>query len=59
MTLALPKSGLRAPKAAPLIGRLLLADISVPATVYQRMGLDYKTPFGRSTIVEIEGITTA
>jgi NAD(P)H-hydrate epimerase len=53
MTLALPKDGLRAPQAGPLVGRLLLADISVPAAVYDRMGLAYTSPFGDATVVEL------
>lgn len=53
LTLALPKEGLRAPGAAEAIGRLYLADISVPALVYERLGLAYATPFGAGTIVRI------
>jgi NAD(P)H-hydrate epimerase len=37
MTLALPKSGLRAPGAADCVGDLYLADISVPASVYAQL----------------------
>ncbi len=53
LTLALPKEGLRAPKAAEAVGRLYLADLSVPATVYERLGLEYTSPFGRATIVPV------
>jgi NAD(P)H-hydrate epimerase len=53
MTLALPKLGLRAPAAREVVGRLFLADISVPAVVYERLGLRYSSPFAASTIVEL------
>ncbi len=39
MTLALPKAGLRAPSAAPYVGELYLADISVPPQLYAGPGL--------------------
>lgn len=50
VTLALPKQGLRAAAAA---GRLLLADISVPAAVYERLGVAYRTPFAQGPLLEI------
>lgn len=43
VTLALPKTGLR-----ETTGALFLADISVPVGVYERVGIDYETPFERS-----------
>ncbi len=54
LTLALPKQALRAGDARDVVGDLYLADISVPAPVYQRLGLEYESPFGRSPIVRIE-----
>jgi NAD(P)H-hydrate epimerase len=51
MTLAAPKDGLAACDA---VGRLMLADISVPAFVYERLNLRYETPFGRGPLVEIQ-----
>jgi hypothetical protein len=39
LTLALPKRGLLTAEARSVVGRLFLADISVPAVVYARMGL--------------------
>src|SRR5262245_22407338 len=42
MTLAAPKTALAGPDAAGAVGRLLLADISVPALVYERLGLAYE-----------------
>lgn len=53
VTLALPKQGLRAPGTAGAVGRLLLADIAVPAAVYERMGIPYRTPFRQGPLVEI------
>ena len=40
LTLALPKGGLLAPAAAAHVGQLFLADIGVPAAVYERFGID-------------------
>lgn len=40
MTLALPKVGLRADGAAPHVGELYLADISVPPGLYAGLHLD-------------------
>lgn len=53
MTLAAPKTALAAAAAAAAVGRLLLADISVPALVYERLGLAYETPFTRGPVVEL------
>jgi NAD(P)H-hydrate epimerase len=41
LTLALPKTGL----AAADTGELVLADIGIPAGVYARAGISYRTPF--------------
>jgi NAD(P)H-hydrate epimerase len=52
LTLALPKTGLlRAPEQ---VGRLFLADISVPRAVYRRLGIEVPALFGEDTIVELE-----
>ncbi|MDY6819977.1 MAG: NAD(P)H-hydrate epimerase [Halobacteriales archaeon] len=40
MTLALPKTGL-----SNVPGELLLADIAIPAVVYQRLDIPYENPF--------------
>jgi NAD(P)H-hydrate epimerase len=53
LTLALPKEGLRAPGAQDAVGDLYLADISVPAAVYEQLGLTYDSPFGRSPLVRV------
>jgi NAD(P)H-hydrate epimerase len=54
LTLALPKQALREGDARDVVGDLYLADISVPAAVYQRLGLEYESPFGHSPIVRID-----
>jgi NAD(P)H-hydrate epimerase len=53
LTLALPKEALRAPAARPLVGELYLADISIPAVVYDRLGIAYRSPFSGSPIVQL------
>jgi NAD(P)H-hydrate epimerase len=53
LTLALPKAALRSDNAADVVGALYLADISVPPAVYERLGLAYSSPFGRSPLLEI------
>ncbi len=51
MTLALPKAGLLV--APRQVGRLYLADISVPRLVYERMGLRVGEPFAGAAVVEL------
>ena len=51
LTLALPKAGLLV--APELVGRLYLADISVPRLVYERMGLRVGNLFAGGAVVEI------
>jgi NAD(P)H-hydrate epimerase len=55
LTLALPKEGLRAPEALPLVGELYLADISVPPEVYGIESLDLEVGpiFAKSDIVRL------
>jgi NAD(P)H-hydrate epimerase len=53
LTLALPKEALRAEAARPLVGDLYLADISIPVTVYERLGIDYRSPFSGAPIVQL------
>lgn len=50
MTLAAPKTGLRARRA---VGRLMLADISVPPVVWARLGVLAPRSFGAAPVVEI------
>ncbi len=54
MTLALPKRGLLEPEAAPFVGELYLADISIPLSVYARLGISVPDDlFSRQSIVRI------
>jgi NAD(P)H-hydrate epimerase len=53
MTLAAPKTALAAADTGPIVGRLFLADISVPALVFERLGFRYETPFTRRPVVEL------
>ena len=54
MTLAAPKAALAGNDAVGPVGRLLLADISVPAVVYERLGLAHPSPFTRRPVVELD-----
>ncbi len=54
LTLALPKDGLRAPTAREAAGRLFLGDVSVPPSVYDRLGIPYRSPFGEGPLVLIQ-----
>jgi NAD(P)H-hydrate epimerase len=49
VTLALPKTGLDAPT-----GDLYLADISIPRAVYDRLGIEYTSPFDDDDWVRLE-----
>ncbi len=49
ITLALPKTGLRY-----IPGSLYLADISIPATVYERLDIGYANPFDDRDWVKLE-----
>lgn len=53
LTLALPKAGLVRPAARDRTGALYLADISVPAQVYRRLGIETGVIFGASDIVPV------
>lgn len=53
LTLALPKAGLMQPAATGSVGELYLADISVPAAVFVRLGISVGTVFARDDIVSI------
>ncbi len=52
VTLVLPKTGLR----RELAGRLLLADIAIPAGTYQRAGIEFTSPFGELSCVPLTGL---
>ena len=49
LTLALPKTGLYPKKC----GEIILADIGIPATVFQKAGIIYSSPFSDSYFVPI------
>ena len=53
LTLALPKTGLLTPAAAPVVGELFVADISVPASVYESFGLAVGALFAAADIVPV------
>jgi NAD(P)H-hydrate epimerase len=53
LTLALPKAGLLRPAADGWVGELRVADISVPAVVYRRLGIAVEPLFGRSDVVPV------
>ncbi len=56
MTLALPKEGLRALDAAPYVGELYLADISVPPALYAYPTLQLTVPptFAASEVLRLK-----
>lgn len=49
LTLALPKSGFVEPAASDRIGELYLADIGVPAELYEQLGLKLQDPLFKSS----------
>lgn len=53
LTLALPKTGLLAPQAAPYVGDLFLADIGVPPALYRRLGMEVGPIFAKDNIVHL------
>jgi NAD(P)H-hydrate epimerase len=53
LTLALPKTGFALPPTRQRLGRLYLADIGVPPSLYQRLGLDVAPLFAESSIVPL------
>jgi NAD(P)H-hydrate epimerase len=55
LTLALPKTGLLASATCPVIGELAVADIGIPAEVYDRIGIRVGPLFAKRSIVRVEG----
>jgi NAD(P)H-hydrate epimerase len=51
LTLAAPKLALRA--AADAAGALYLADLSIPATAYARLGIPWRSPFETAPLLRI------
>lgn len=54
LTLALPKAGLVGSRQ---VGRLYLADISVPPQVYARFGYQVRDPFAAGPLIELGDLT--
>jgi len=54
LTLALPKVGLLTESAKPYVGELYVADLSVPKTVYARLGITVPILFEKEEIVKIQ-----
>jgi NAD(P)H-hydrate epimerase len=55
LTLALPKTGLLAAAARPVIGELAVADIGIPMEVYARVGVHVDPLFGERSIITVMG----
>jgi NAD(P)H-hydrate epimerase len=53
LTLALPKTGLLAPAARPVIGDLAVADIGIPSEVYARVGAHVGPVFAERSVVRL------
>lgn len=53
VTLALPKKGLLEERARDHVGELYLADISVPFSLYQDMGIEVPAMFSERSVVKI------
>jgi NAD(P)H-hydrate epimerase len=51
LTLAAPKRALL--DASEAAGTLYLADVGIPATAYERLGIDWRTPFASASIVRV------
>ncbi len=54
LTLALPKTGLRAAHAGASEGEVYLADIGVPPELYREVGLDIGLPFESGPIIRLK-----
>ncbi len=54
MTLALPKTGLVEDNAKECVGKLYVADISVPPDLYKDIGVGSQQLFANSSIIEVE-----
>ncbi|MBI5289528.1 MAG: NAD(P)H-hydrate epimerase [Chloroflexi bacterium] len=54
LTLALPKRGLTVQEARPYVGLLSIADISVPATAYGKIGIRVDAIFARGDVITVE-----
>jgi len=57
VTLALPKKGLLIPEAKKYIGKLWLADLSIPDDLYHQMGIQVNTVFTTHRLFQYEKTT--
>ena len=55
VTLALPKTGLLRSEASASAGRVYLADIGLPASLYATLGIDVGPVFGPGRILQLDG----
>lgn len=53
LALALPKSGLFSRQGRQMAGRIFVADIGVPGLIYNKMGIIFKNPFTKETLIEV------
>jgi NAD(P)H-hydrate epimerase len=53
LSLALPKVGLLLPSASPYVGNLFLADISVPPSLFQNLGITFTPIFEYGSIISL------
>ncbi len=53
LTLALPKVGLRDPRARPYVGELYVADISVPPGLYASLGVQVGPLFAERDVIRL------
>ena len=53
LCLALPKASLLLPHARPYVGNLYLADISVPHSLYEKLGIPFTPIFQNESIISL------
>ena len=53
VTLGLPKLGLLADAARSHVGELVVADIGIPPEAFERLGIEMRDLFGRSSLVRV------
>lgn len=53
LTLALPKVGLLTENAKEYVGQLYVADLSIPKTVYEKIGIEVPVIFEKEEVVKI------
>ncbi len=53
LTLAAPKEALRGRPARDAVGTLFLADLSIPRAAYERLGVEWTSPFEALPVVRV------